>query len=51
MGYRVWGTWTMGHMGNGDRDNGVQGYGVHGQWATWVMGYIGIIILALDLDV
>ena len=37
----------MWHMGNGDRDNGLQG--VWGTWAmrhmgngdTWVMGYIG----------
>ena len=39
----------MGHMGN--RVQGVQGYGAHGQWDKWLMEYIGIIMLDLDLDV
>ena len=45
----VWGTGGMGHMSNGNRDNGVQGY--MDTWGTWVMEYIGIIMLDLDLDV
>ena len=42
-GTGVWHTWAMRHMGNVDRDNGVQGiwvqgYGVQGIWSTWAMG-------------
>ena len=32
-----WGTWVMGHMGNG----------AHGQWGTWAIGYMIITSLIL----
>ena len=34
MGYLGgWGTWAMGHMGNG----------AHGQWGTWAIGHMIIM--------
>ena len=30
-GYGQWGTWAMGHMGNG----------AHGPWGLWAMGPMG----------
>ena len=56
MGTGVWGSWAMGNICNGDRDNAVHGVmggtsvmghmgdGAHEQWLTWVMGNIDIII-------
>ena len=44
MGNRVqgvWVTWAMGHMGNVDRDNGVQGIWVQGYWGTGDMENMG----------
>ena len=52
MGYRVcstgvWGTWAMGHIGNGVQRTwgtwamGYGGNGVQKVWSTWAMGHRG----------